>query len=281
MSQSCKIKMTNTECVSALNIEDKPPPLNFTLPNNKDLPRAMTSWKDVDLPIDILLLTVKDCEFLSCYHLLKNSFKSHTRKLGYVYFGWMGEVEPLRVRVALMKCYEGSTTPGGSTIVVKNAVAVLRPKAVFSVGFCGGLQRSSTRLGDVVVCAKLTQYASQNVQNGEVQPTGAARVPVTRDMLRLIKHAADGWTPPLVDPSARDVDVHCDGEYLSGPETVRTKQRCDELVHLYPEAKAIEMEGEGQILSIYISYTVDLSRSCRVIVRVRVVLKRTVVGGSD
>ena len=107
--------------------------------------------------------------------------------------------EPLKL--ALMKCQEGATTPGGSTIFVKNAVTILKPRAVFALGCCSGLQRCETRLGDVVVCSKMTQYASRIVQSGEVQSTGATRVPVSRNMLQLIKDAAAGWNPPLRDLS--------------------------------------------------------------------------------
>ena len=233
--------------MSARSIEDKPPSLaeGFTPPKPRNLPRDRTPWGDVKLPIDIMLLTVKDCEFLSCYKLLKNSFKSYTLALGDVYFGGIGIDEPLKV--ALMKCQEGSNTTGGSTIVVKNAVTILKPKAVFAVGCCSGLQRCETRLGDVVVCSKMTQYASRIVQSGEVQSTGATRVPVSRNMLQLIKDAAAGWNPPLRDPSSREIEVHCDAEYLSGPEFVCDKQKYDELIRLYPDAKAIDREGEGQI----------------------------------
>ena len=233
--------------MSALIIEGKPPSLTkkVTPPKTRDLPRVGKPWKDVKLPIDIMLLTVKDCEFLSCYKLLKNSFKSYTKALGVVYFGEMGVGEPLKV--ALMKCQEGANTTGGSTIVVKNAVTILQPKTVFAVGCCNGLKRCTTRLGDVVVCSKITQYAPRIVQSGEVQSTGAARVPLSRDMLQLITDADAGWNPPLLDPSPPEIKVHCDAEYLSGPEFVCDEQRCDELTRLYPNAKAIDMEGEGQI----------------------------------
>ena len=233
--------------MSARSIEDKPPSLaeGFTPPKPRNLPRDRTPWGDVKLPIDIMLLTVKDCEFLSCYKLLKNSFKGYTQALGDVYFGQIGIDEPLKV--ALMRCQEGATTPGGSTIFVKNAVTILKPKAVFAVGCCSGLQRCETRLGDVVVCSKMTQYAPRIVQSSEVQSTGATRVPVSRNMLQLIKDAAAGWNPPLRDPSSPEIKIHCDAEYLIGPEFVCDKQRCDELTRLYPDAKAIDREGEGQI----------------------------------
>lgn len=233
--------------MSGIRIEDKPPSLakGFTLPKTSDLPSTRKLWKYVKLPIDIMLLTVKDCEFLSCYNLLKNSFKSYTKKLGYVYFGGIGTGEPLKV--ALMKCQEGAIAPHGPIIVVKNAVTILQPKAVIAVGYCSGLQRCTTRLGDVVVCSKITQYGPRIFQRGEVQSIGAARVPLSRDMLQLIREADAGWNPPLLYPSLREIKVHKDAEYLSGPEVVSDKQRYDELTRLYSNAKAIDMEGEGKI----------------------------------
>ena len=236
-----------TEGISTLAIDDNPPPISITIPKRKELPRASKHWKDVKLPVDFLLLTARECEFLSCYHFLKNSFRSSSTRLGIVYFGEMGGDHSPELRVALMTCSEGSSVPGGSLVVVKNAVSILRPKAVFCVGACLGLQRSKVKLGDVVVSSKLTQYAGKNVTDGGAQPTGGARVPVSRDVSRLIRHAGDGWKAPLSEnPSGRDVEVHCDAEYLSGPEFVCAKWRCDELVGMHPEALAIDMEGEGE-----------------------------------
>ena len=232
--------------ISTLVIDDSPPPISITIPKKKDLPGTSKRWKDVKIPVDFLLLTVKDYEFLSCYSFLKNSFKSSSTELGIVYFGEMGGDQSPKFRVALITCSEGSSVPCGSLVVVKNAVTVLQPKAVFCVGVCLGLQRGKVRLGDVVVSSKLTQYAGKIVRDGGAEPTGVARVPVSRDVSRLIRHAGDGWKAPLSNPSMREVQVHCDAEFLSGPESVHAKVRCDELVAMHPEAMAIDMEGEGE-----------------------------------
>ncbi|KAL9985040.1 hypothetical protein ACROYT_G007396 [Oculina patagonica] len=77
-----------------------------------------------------------------------------------------------KVKVALIRCYKGSTGPGSSLITVKNAVTKLRPKGVISVGTCSGLNPEKTKLGDVVVSAKLTTYASKIVTSTEEQSTG-------------------------------------------------------------------------------------------------------------
>jgi len=42
---------------------------------------------------------------------------------------------------------------------LSDVVTVSRPKAVISVGTCSGLNPEKTKLGDVVISAKLTTYA--------------------------------------------------------------------------------------------------------------------------
>ena len=84
-----------------------PPPLSIEVPKMSDLPNKSKPWSDVHLPVDILLLTVEDCEFLACYAFLKNSIKSYDQNLGFVYFGTMGESGEEALKVALMRCYDG------------------------------------------------------------------------------------------------------------------------------------------------------------------------------
>lgn len=216
------------------------------LKTNKDLPKKSEEWEDVQLPIDILLLTVKDCEFLSCLSFLNGFFRSYHDMLGKVYFGNIGD-ERMFLKIALIKCDKGSTGPGGSTVVVKNAVEVLGPKAVFCVGFCAGLNREKVRLGDVVVSAKLITYAATKVLEDGIQERGV-RVPVTERIAKLITGITDGWEAPLKDPEKLEVSVHRDGVFLSGPELVDNSERRKKLVNRFPEAIAIEMEGEGKSL---------------------------------
>ena len=225
-----------------------PPELDINLPKLCDL-TATTKYPS--LPIDILLVTVKDCEFLSCYAHLRNSFKWYFDGLGYVYFGNAIDDRDANVKVALIRCFEGSTGPGSSLIAVKNAVGILRPKAVIYVGYCSGLNQEKTKLGDVVVAAKLTTYASKIVMpDNQEQSTGTKNL-VSRRFLQLIRHVADGWKAPLKIPEDREVKVHSDGEFLSGPERVGAEWRREELVRSHPQAMAIEMEGEGKSRSLY------------------------------
>ena len=205
-----------------------PPLLSTEVPKMCDLPNKSEPWPSDDwLPVDILLLTVEDCEFLACYAFMKNPFKSYRKDLGFVYFGNMGERESEPLKVALMKCCEGSSGPGGSQIVTKNAVMQLRPKVVYSVGCCESLKPHTARLGDVVTSSKLS--------------TQAFRTPVGKDIGNLIQHSSDGWNPPLRIPNARKVNVHRDGEIMCGVGPPSA-----ELLHVSnSNVTAVESEGEG------------------------------------
>lgn len=235
--------------------EAGPPRLSCHLPSMKDVGKTTKPASDAHLPVDVLLLTVKDCEFLACYMQLSNPFRCWFDKLGYVYFEDVDESQEEKVKVALMRCSEGSSVPGSSLITVKNAVTELRPKAVISVGTCSGLNPEETKLGDVVVSAKLTTYASK-VVTGNQEYSNAIRSYVSRRFLNITKHSAEGWEAPLKNPEAREVNVHCDGEFLSGPELIRSEQRRKELAESHPQATAIEMEGEGELIRFCLCHLV-------------------------
>ena len=238
-------EIAKTDKSSSNNNYGDPPKINISLPEISEPTQSSKRWKDVQLPIDILLLTVKDCEFLSCYYYINDPFRSYFKGLGLVYFGSIGEDQDVKLKVALMKCSEGSKVPGGALTVVKNAVTQLRPKAVFSVGHCSGMNQESTKLGDVVVSEKLTTYSYQKITEDGKKFRGFM-TPVSSDIAELIKCAAYGWNPPLENPKERKVKVCC-GEVLSGSELVQAEWRRDELLKSFPEAIAIETEGEGKI----------------------------------
>ena len=208
-----------------------PPPLSIEVPKMSDLPNKLNPWSDVQLPVDILLLTVEDSEFLACYTFLENSFKSYDPTLGYVYFGTMGESGEEALKVALMRCDKGSSGPGGSQHVIKNAVVVLRPKAVFLVGACTGLKQANTKLGDVVVSSKLS--------------TEEFSAPVRRKMGVLINmFSVESWNPPLKDPvGGETVRVHRDSDIFSGSQFFTKQRRMSQ-----SRVIAVEREGEGKIL---------------------------------
>ena len=126
--------MQSRNCEHVLQKTDLPT-LGVKLPKRSDLPKETKPWSDVKFPVDILLLTLEDCEFLSCYVHLRNTYKSYHKDLGFVFFGTMGECGEEQLKVALIRCCEGSSCPDYSQITIRNPVMQLRPKAVVSVSY--------------------------------------------------------------------------------------------------------------------------------------------------
>ena len=239
---------------------DAPPELSFNLLSIKDIQAPIKDQNDLNLPVDIILVTVRNCEFIACYMQLEDPFTCYFRGVGYVYFGHEGARQGKKVDVALIKCDEGSAAPGSSLITVKNAVTVLGPKGVISVGTCSGLNPEKTKLGDVVVSAKLSTYASKVITSKGEQSSNMRNY-VGRHFLDLIRYADHGWKAPLKSPEAREVKVHC-GEFLSGPEQVSAGWRREELAKSYPVATAIEMEGEGRLLFDFSAHSGHKQQVC-------------------
>ena len=218
---------SNDKCSRSVVCNDDPPPLSITLKKTRDLPNETKHWSLVDRPVDVLLLTVEDCEFLACYHYLKDSFSSYEKSIGYVYFGKMSEDKDGSLKVALLRCSKQSLYPGGSQTTTKNAVTLLKPKATCLVGLCYSLNPEKAQLGDVVISSKLT--------------TDFHKTPVSSYIGNLVRSAAYGWKAPLEYPETREVNV-CDGEILSCSDLIDAEQQCQS----YSGAIAAEIEGKGE-----------------------------------
>ena len=64
------------------NTHGDPPKIGVNLPKVSELTHSRKLWSEVQLPIDILLLTLKDVEFLSCYCYINDPIKSYLKGLG-------------------------------------------------------------------------------------------------------------------------------------------------------------------------------------------------------
>ena len=185
-----------------------------------------------------MLLTVEDCEFLGFLSCLDSSFcKSYCKDLGFVYFGDIGEGQ-IKLRTAVMKCHRGSITVGGSAVSVSAAFRVLKPKAVFLMGVCCSLKSSEVKLGDVVVSEKLITCVPSSEEVGD-------KVSLKSLFLRMIPNAGDGWKAPLKDPKALCVKIHR-GDFLSVPGVIDNNECCKTLIKRFPQAVAMELEGQGK-----------------------------------
>ena len=222
-----------------------PPEVDYVVLKPCDLPKDSVTWKVVDVWIDILLLTVKDCEFLSCLtYFNPGYYKTYEVDLGYVYLGEMGNGD-VKLKVALIKCNVGSGVPQGSTIVVPKAVRALHPKAVICVGYCAGLKEKKVKFGDVIISSKLATFAPTKVTGNGIIERGV-QVPTSPLLSGILRYADYGWEAPK-NSEGLEVKVHKDGLLLSGPEVVSSDKRRMELIKRYPDAIGVEMEGEGKI----------------------------------
>ncbi|XP_044165140.1 uncharacterized protein LOC114973480 [Acropora millepora] len=218
--------------------DKKPPELSFKLKKAGDVPKSTEEWSVDHLPLDILLLTsVESFDFLSCFTFLDQPFKLYKKEIGVVYVGRMGNSSVQeKLKVALMNCSKGAAAPGGSLTVVLNAIRVLQPKAVFSVGTCISLSLEKARMGDVVISSKLTTAEG-------------FKTPGSPLLGNFVRDAPYGWDVPLKNPDEWEVNIHCDGNILS--QSMREKCRYDDICEQYPGAVAIETEGEGVYAAAY------------------------------
>ena len=199
---------------------------------SKKLPKTSKRLDLEQLPIDILL-TVRDCEFLSCLSFLTGVSRMFKKDLGDVYIGNCGEM-----KIAVMKCRMGAAGPGSAEGVVRDAVKAL-------TGYCGGLQPVKVKLGDVVTSEVLITYAPSKVTKDGIEERGD-RVPLKPSLAKVILNAAAGWRAPLRDPAELEV-AQVRGALLSGPQVVDDSDLREALVNRFPGAIAIEMEGEGKV----------------------------------
>ena len=217
-----------------------PPQLMADLLSLGDVTTTTKEIKDVPLPVEILLITARDCEFLACYMQMINPFRCYFEDVGYVYFDGKDECQQEKVSVALVRSYQGAGGPGGTQETVKNAATLLRPKAVICVGTCSALNPDKTKLGDVVISAKV------HATTCDLTPC------VSRRFLNVIKNAADGYNAPLKNPEAYmyEIKVHCDGEFLSLQEQVSNEGQREKLAKSYPQATAMETGGAGGLVCV-------------------------------
>ena len=208
------------------NAEISAPELSITIQKICELSVPSFHWKNDWLPIDILLFTMKDDEFLSCLAYLKKPiFKSYHISNGYVHFGSMGDHQGHKLKIALMRCSKGHDGPGGALSAAKDAISLLRPKALFSVGACNGRKNTKVKLGDVVVSSKVI--------------TPDYRIPPRSNISHLIRTISHGWKAPV-----RNAD-ECKPKVYSGAFLSISKANKDKISGI-PEAIAIENNGGGE-----------------------------------
>ena len=217
-----------------------PPDTTVEMITKVNLPSKDVRWDPDKIPVDILVMTAVECELMAVLSFIPPASKMYKKGLGSVYMGNLGTM-----KIAVMRCKMGSSGTRGTGQIVQKAVTELMPKAVFCVGYCGGLNPKKLKLGDVVISEKLITYESCKVTEGGSKDR-SDRVPLKTNLASVIQSAADGWRAPLQDPTELEVDVRC-GALLSGSKVVDDNQMREKLLEQFPEGIAIEMEGEGKV----------------------------------
>jgi nucleoside phosphorylase len=224
---------------------NEPPQLNSTLKTESDFINKPHDWSSdkiqLQLSTEILIITSNDHESNACYSFMKHIRRRYCKKLQRcVDFGEFGDEADQNVKVALIKCELRSNE---GLLAVKDAAKILEPKVTIFVGTCASKKPKKIKLGDVVVSAKLGTYDRKVMPDGTVHYRGAK---VSETMARLILSAADGWEPPLKDPSSLNVDVYRDAAMLSGSDSVENRKRRQDLVDYCRDALGLEIESAGR-----------------------------------
>ena len=115
---------------------------------------------------------------------------------------------------------------------VKRAIEIVKPKVLVFVGICASMKPKKAKLGDVIVSKKVAY--KDKIIGGDY--------PVFRKVGPLILSAADGWKPPLKDPSSLKVKVHRDAVILSNSKYDNARQK---MVEHFPEALGLDTEATG------------------------------------
>ena len=100
------------------------------------------------------------------------------------------------------------------------------------------------KLGDVVVCSKIITYAFIKQKGTEIEDRNV-KVPLNSRLAKFVNYIGGGWKPLVQNSTGLKVESRGGGVFLSGPEVIDDKDRCAALIKQFPEAIAIEMEGEG------------------------------------
>jgi nucleoside phosphorylase len=137
-------------------------------------------------------------------------------------------------RVFHLRTSAGSGGASGATIMGKNAIDVLKPEFVISVGICFGLREKDQQLGDVVVSEMIHDYERERVSETRPEDRGATR---EAGPILLSRARANSiiWTK---------APLHF-GTIASGEKLVDDEKLREKLKALQPNPIAGDMEAWG------------------------------------
>lgn len=129
----------------------------------------------------------------------------------------------------------GSEGPSGSSLVAKDAISIIEPDYVISVGICFGTKKDKNKICDIIVSTEIFDYESgRQSRGGKFTPRGAkySASPRLLSATRMLKVRWGG----------ANVDF---GLIASGAKLVDDKKYVTYLCDVEPNTLAGEMEGSG------------------------------------
>ena len=207
---------------------------------NKALSVPNKQFEETLASTDVLLVTTTDVEREGVL-----SYLQPRRKGGQVIEGSSGGVSLRlgrfgRYAAAWVQTEMGSQQRDGSTLTLRDAMDVVKPKAIVMIGIAFGIDRSWQRLGDVLVATSVQQYEHQKInarsvfQRGQELPCG----PILAERFRT---RGNDWE---MSRFASKVQTH-HGLMLSGEKLINNREFRDRLIDDFPTAIGGEMEGAG------------------------------------
>ena len=185
---------------------------------------------------NILLVTATAVEVRA---VLKQVTASTIKHVGNQTYHDLGSVE--NARVFMVQSEMGPNDPGGSMLVIEEAIRLLNPSSVIMVGIAFGMDESKQSIGDILVSKQLVQYDIQRVginktdQQEQILLRGD-RPSASFRLLQKFRAAAIYWdSPPEV----------IFGSLLTGAKLVDNQDFRDQLLQLAGEAVGGEMEAGG------------------------------------
>lgn len=138
----------------------------------------------------------------------------------------------LPIELFQLRSSAGSNGSNGSTLIAAEAISILEPDHVISVGICFGADKGEQNIGDVTVSKEMFHYDSARIGENDYISRGQ-KIPCSDFLLSACQQVAlDG------------VKVHY-GIVASGEKLVDNREFVDFLVNQQKEIISGEMEGTG------------------------------------
>lgn len=128
-----------------------------------------------------------------------------------------------------------------AAVQTTNAINDLQPEIVLLVGIAGGVRKTVSDLGDVIVGEQIVDYEQQKIDDG-ADPIRFDVYRGDRSLLKVAQEVADQWTPAMELERAVNVKI---GPIASGDKVVASAPHMERLLKQWPKLLGVEMEAGG------------------------------------